>query len=373
MDHGARTHLRRACSRRAALLAALGAAVLVLAGIATSSASAETVWLCKPGLSANPCLSSEETTVELGNGKSFVEDPHPASRAPIDCFYVYPTVSGQTTFNANLSIEPEETQVAIDQASRFSQVCNVYAPMYPQLTIDAELAEVGSGAFNHEQVETAYAGVLSAWREYLAKYNHGRGVVLIGHSQGAGMLRKLIKQEIDTNPAQRKLLVSALLMGGNVSVPEGKIVGGDFQHIPACQAVWETHCVVAYSSFLVQPPADTLFGVVDGPVSTLGERPRSGSDLQVLCVNPTLLVQDGGSGPLLQYAVDLDVPRLPGLRSRRLRTRRRRGCATPGQYAAQCKHEGDATWLQVTDVRSRGRSAGTARGNPRTDVRPAPV
>jgi predicted esterase len=43
--------------------------------------------------------------------------------------------------------------------------------------------------------------------------------VLIGHSQGAGMLIHLMRQEVDPNPTQRRQMVSALLMGGNVSVP----------------------------------------------------------------------------------------------------------------------------------------------------------
>ena len=102
---------------------------------------AETVWLCKPDLAVDPCLSSEEATVELGNGSTSVELAKPATDPPIDCFYVYPTVSSQAKtehghlVNANLEIGPEETQIAIDQASRFSQTCKVYAPIYPQLTL----------------------------------------------------------------------------------------------------------------------------------------------------------------------------------------------------------------------------------------------
>ena len=118
-------------------------AALSASAATAATASAETTWLCKPGVTNNPCLSSEETTVELGNGSSFIEHAQPAKNPPIDCFYVYPTVSDQLTPNANLSIEGEETQIAIDQASRFSRTCNVYAPMYPQLTIPDELAEGG--------------------------------------------------------------------------------------------------------------------------------------------------------------------------------------------------------------------------------------
>src|SRR6516164_11825880 len=134
----------RACSaatpalrlRRWVLGVALACA-LVVPALAAGSASAETVWLCRPGLASNPCLNSEETTVRLDGGATFVDHPQPANNPPIDCFYVYPTVSGQFTINANEEVDPEETAIAESQASRFSQTCNVYAPIYPQLTLPA--------------------------------------------------------------------------------------------------------------------------------------------------------------------------------------------------------------------------------------------
>ncbi len=67
----------------------------------------------------------------------------------------------------------------------------------------------------------------------MAKYNHGRGFVLVGHSQGADVLRLLMARKIDRNAAVRRRLVSAILLGGNVLVKAGKKIGGDFQHIPA--------------------------------------------------------------------------------------------------------------------------------------------
>ena len=181
----------------AAMLAAL-TAPRSRRGLAASSASAETTWLCKPGLASNPCTSSEEATVELANGASFIEHAQPAKNPPIDCFYVYPTVSSQFTENANLEIGPEEKQIAIDQASRFSQTCKVYAPIYPQLTIPAINTP---GGITPEGSAIAYVGVLTAFEEYLAKYNDGRGFVLIGHSQGSAMLEQLIKEQIDPNPS----------------------------------------------------------------------------------------------------------------------------------------------------------------------------
>ena len=189
-----------------------------------------TVWLCRPHLAHNPCTRDRTATLVAADGTTRSEHPVTAKSRPVDCFYVYPTVSLQPTINANLDIDPNQISVAIAQASRFSQVCRVYAPIYRQLT----LAAIGGGA-TRAAAALAYGDVRSAWRDYLAHDNHGRGVVLIGHSQGAGMLTQLVKQEIDPNPKVRRKLTSALLLGGNVLVPRGD-VGGDFKHIPACRA-----------------------------------------------------------------------------------------------------------------------------------------
>ena len=124
-------------------------------------------------------------------------------------------------------------------------------------------------------------------------------------------------------------------------------MGGDFQHVPACQTASETHCVIAYSSFLRRPPADTLFGVVEGPVASLGGGAATGKNLQVLCVNPTLPVQGDQAGPLLQYS--RRPPSSGPIRFGRRRLPPTPWVATPGHYSAQCRHENGFSWLQVTD------------------------
>src|SRR6266545_7337114 len=114
---------------------ALSAAALVFALALPTGAHAATTWLCKPGANPNPCFGSLQTTVIDPSGQSHVENPRNAKKPPIDCFYVYPTVSDDKTTNSDLSIDPEETAIAQFQASRFSQRCRVFAPMYRQLTL----------------------------------------------------------------------------------------------------------------------------------------------------------------------------------------------------------------------------------------------
>jgi hypothetical protein len=219
------------------------------------------------------------------SGSTRVAPAAPATSPPVDCFYVYPTISNQRTVNANLQIGLQETAVAVTQASRFSQDCNVYAPVYRQITL---------GALDHPSRITlgnarlAYRSVLSAFRNYLAHYNHGRGIVFIGHSQGATILIRLLQQEVDDNAALRKRLVSALVLGGNVTVPKGGTVGGDFAHIPACTSRGDTACVVAYSSFANKPPANSQFGrtTSDAGVPLLATPPSASSSLELRGINP---------------------------------------------------------------------------------------
>ena len=345
MRHGRRSAATAAVGRRTRLLAAIGLAALAAMGAMAGTASAKkvkAVWLCKPGLVNDPCTSPLTTTVVQTNGETSTENAKPNKKAPIDCFYVYPTVSEQPTENANLEIEPQETQVAIDQASRFSQDCKVYAPMYPQIT----LAALNGGPISPGASIKAYEGVAEAFGEYMAKYNKGRGFVLLGHSQGSLLLEQLIKEQIDPNPALRHLLVSADLMGGNVLVPEGQLVGGTFQNVPVCQAADQTHCVIAYSSFLKEPPEGAFFGRENSPLLGPGVE---NTGKEVVCVNPTLLNQNGGTGPLLPYASTTPFPGQLGL-VQETPTGSTPWVAAPGEYTAQCHKENGASWLQVNPV-----------------------
>ena len=333
---------------RAVALAALSVAALGVGAVSASTASAETTWLCRPGTANDPCLNSEATTVRLDGGATFVEHAKPAKNPPIDCFYVYPTVSSQPTINATEVKGEEEEAIAESQASRFSQVCKVYAPIYPQLTIPAINGYLGE--VTPEDSAKAYIGVAKAFLEYIARYNDGRGFELIGHSQGSAMLEQLIKEVIEPEPALRKRLVGAIVLGGQVIVPEGKNVGGTFKTIPGCSVAGQTGCVVAYSSFLEEPPEKALFG---RPTSILGGGLPEVEHPQVLCVNPTVLLQGRFAGPALSYYPTFDGFKggtFPGDLGPYVQAPKASTpwVATPDQYAAKCEKANGASWLQLT-------------------------
>jgi hypothetical protein len=325
--------LGAACSPSSAAPTTRAAQAAVANGAAPSRTDAAGVeWLCRPGLADDPCTAGLTATVVPESGRTSVRHASPAADPPVDCFYVYPTVSEQPGVVANLHVDPAETAVARVQASRFAQVCKVYAPVYPQLTLHAL---TDAAAITGRDIAAAYASVQAAWMDYLAHYNRGRGVIVIGHSQGASLLIQLLRNQVDNDPAVRSRLVSAIILGGNVTVPMGKTVGGSFQHIPACTTATQIGCVVAYSSFDQTPPTNSLFG-----------RTRS-AGLQVLCVNPADL--SGRKAPLTPYfptrSAAQGLGALSGATPPQLPTP---WVTEPDLYSGQCVSQGGATWLQVS-------------------------
>ena len=249
-------------------------------------------WLCFPGKSLDACDVDLTTTIVTADGRTHLEKFRAHPNPPVDCFYVYPTVSKDSGVNAEPVIEGEERAAVRTQFARFGARCRLYAPLYRQHTLTALLAELTGHPLPGEDRarKIAYEDVRDAWRYYLAHENRGRGVVLIGHSQGSAVLVALIKNEIEGQAAQG-VLVSAILMGVDLAVPEGGDVGGDLRSVPLCHAPEQTGCAIAYASFraTAPPPSNSVFG-----------RPRRAQPgMRSACVNPAALA--GGAGPLRSY------------------------------------------------------------------------
>jgi DUF3089 family protein len=244
-------------------------------------------WLCRPG-GKDACAIDETTTVVAADGKLTRETWAADPKAPIDCFYVYPTISTDPTPNSDMNPDPAELNVIKQQFARFASKCQPYAPMYRQVTLAGLRRMLAPGAAITLDQGVQYDDVKDAWNYYLQHDNKGRGVVLVAHSQGSFILNRLIREEIDGKPIQSRML-SAILLGTTIAVPKGKDVGGSFQHVPLCKSASQLGCVITYASFrsTVAPPANTLFGRV--PDATMA----------AACTNPAALA--GGSGDLHAY------------------------------------------------------------------------
>ena len=283
--------MRHAAARLALLFVALTAAALPAQTIPPTAVprndySAADAWLCRPGRQ-DACAADLTTTVIAANGRLSRETWAADPNAPIDCFYVYPTVSNDTTPNSDMVAGPEEYRVILHQFARFAAKCRPYAPLYRQVTLTA-LRSIIAGRPVAVNPALGYGDVRDAWNYYLEHDNNGRGVVLIGHSQGSGVLTALIHNEIDGKPVMARV-VSALLLGTTIPVPDGQDVGGAFKELPLCHSVTQTGCLITYASFRANspPPPNTRFGKTQG------------AGMVAACTNPAAL--GGGSGELQAY------------------------------------------------------------------------
>jgi hypothetical protein len=314
-------------------------------------------WLCRPGR-ADACAANLDATVISEDGSMIREAYHADPDAPIDCSYVYPTVSHEPTGNSDLAIDGDLTFAANQQFARFGARCRLFAPVYRQITIPA-LVALFSGEPIPMSFDLGYSDVRAAWQDYLANDNHGRGFVLVGHSQGTGVLARLIREEIDGKPIQAQL-VSALLIGGaqgDVRVKTGDASAFSFLHIPVCRANAEIGCVIGFSSFRAEtPPAP----------GTLFEKAPEGT--HPVCANPAAL--EGGSGTLDAYLstsgalISSPEPKTPYIWTDPPHPIDTPFVKVPGLLSTSCVENGQIVYLAVNrNASPNGRRASDIKGD----------
>jgi len=309
--------------------------------VAHADYSNAALWLCKPGLAGDKCKIDLDATVIKTDGKTSVEKFKAADNPAIDCFFVYPTVSLDPGWQSDFEADKMEIDDVKLQFARFGSVCRQYAPIYRQTTLTA--LRVASGGPQPAGERPApgvggYQDVVDAWNWYMANENKGRGVVLVGHSQGAGLIARLIAAEIEGKPAEKQF-VSGVILGSAVMVPPDKDTGGTYKTIPLCRAEDQVGCVITYASFrdTNPPPAASRFG-------------RASNGMVAACNNPAnLKTGEGtpdsyfltkgflnGSGGATQPAWANPTPNVttPFVK-------------TPGLVSTACVRKGDFSYLEM--------------------------
>ncbi|WP_310497952.1 DUF3089 domain-containing protein [Sandarakinorhabdus sp.] len=310
-------------------------------------------WLCQPGRT-DACSGDITASVVAADGSVSLAAAPPAKAPPIDCFYVYPTVSTDATPNSDMTADPAETSVAQIQFAPMRGICRTFAPLYRQVTLTA-LRDRMTGKGDTADRVMAYRDIAAAWAHYLAHDNKGRGVILIGHSQGSGVLKMLIRNEIEGKPAASQM-ISAWLAGTNVLVPQGQSVGGDLKSTPLCTNAEQTGCVLAWVSWRDEQPI--------GPTSLFGRTTQA--DMEVACTNPAAL--GGGRAGLSallpnRSAIVANSAAAPKwAKGRNIYTP---FVALPGLLAGECMRRDGAHVLSVATVADPA--------DPRTDTFPGDV
>ena len=261
----------------AAALAATAQSAPAVPVAAPNDYALEQNWLCRPDRRDACSTPSLDVTEVAPDGTRIVRAVKRASAPEADCFYVYPTLSYDAGGNSDMIANDEERRVVEAQFARFGTVCRTFAPLYRQSTLSWLRSNMTGNPIPMDP-ELRYNDVRDAWRQYMAAENKGRPFVLVGHSQGSGLLKRLIAEEIEEKPAAAKML-SAMLAGTNVAVPKGKDQGADLKQTPVCRSAGQTNCVIAWTSFreTTPPPVNSRFGRVPNTAQ------------ESICANPAAL------------------------------------------------------------------------------------
>ena len=216
----------------------------------------------------------------------------PQGAGPVDVFFVHPTTfNGGRDWNGPIddraSARELERVMLPNYAGPFARVGRVFAPRYRQASLYAYRMKLGDDS--RDARRKAYDDVLTAFRYYLAHDNFGRPLIVVGVEQGADLADRLVRQEIERNPALAAKLAAAYLI--DAVIPAAGY--GPGAPIPACRERAQARCVVAWASVDEDDPAMARSllnrAMVWTPDWMLDNLPEGQA---VLCVNPLL----GGTG-----------------------------------------------------------------------------
>ncbi len=214
------------------------------------------------------------------------------AEAGVDVFYIHPTTDLSAAHWNGAVDDPQlagwtDASVIARQAATFNAAGKVYAPRYRQGASGA------SDPNNPDAVAAfalAYADVKRAFAYYLAHYNAGRPFILVGHSQGAAHLNRLLAEEIDGKPVQRQM-VAAYSLG----VPQ--VIGAvraKMPHIPICESAEQTGCLVSWNAAL---RGSDLTAYRAGTRAMAHRQVPDLEDERLLCVNPLTFRADDMAAP----------------------------------------------------------------------------
>ena len=301
-------------------------------GYTSEQYSGQENWLCRPDIEDefNVCQMDLSTTLVFADGTTQLEASPASENSPIDCFYVYPTVSNDDGDNSDL-VADAEIGATYAQAARYRSACKMFAPLYRQYTISA----IFSGSKDDPEVSgIAYGDVLDAFKYYIAN-GEGRGFLLIGHSQGSTHLIRLIREEIEGDPYLSRRMVAAHLIGMVVELPNDSDVGATFETTKPCTFDEDTNCFVNYSSYRETAPpvpGEARFGVTDNP------------ETRAACTHPV----DLGAGRLELDAI-FDLEQLQPYTDPELnQTITTPFVKVPGLFEGECIEQDGSGYLAIT-------------------------
>lgn len=168
----------------------------------------------------------------------------------VDVFYLYPTVwYGDGTnkdFVCPIDFKPmreNATNALISQSTIFEEVGNIYAPFYRQA--DAlYILDTNNNIKNKEKYfnDIPKKDALAAFDYFIKNFNNNKPFILMGHSQGAMMIKEILKDYFKTNENLNNRLVAAYIIGYSVTTNDLE----KNPHLKFAKGEYDTGVIISY-------------------------------------------------------------------------------------------------------------------------------
>ncbi len=309
------------------LILAFSIAVGTFAPLSPVVAASSVQWICAPS-DNNGCGAATVTKTVPISGKTITTRIPAQEKTVADCFFVYPTMSPALTWNAPNRATNFIRSTVKTLTTPFARTCRIVAPVYQQVTTH-HLTYTQPTPQDRAAIEVAYLSLRTAWLDYLNTVPAKRPVLLIGFSQGAGMLSQLLRREIVPHPKQLRRVILSELVGGGLTITTPRSKQDGLGGVALCPHIGTIRCAIAFDAFTVMPPRNAVVGRPGAPWSYLSAwTPAQGATMA--CVNPVY----GGrlSGPLIPYFGNNPY------------------YTYANRFRAACESQGGIDWLDIRQI-----------------------
>ncbi|ADG70152.1 DUF3089 domain-containing protein [Brachyspira murdochii] len=171
----------------------------------------------------------------------------------IDIFYLYPTTWASD--DSNFMICPIDytpmratvTNKVIMHTSMFEEYGNVYAPFYRQanaLYLLNQTNNISKEELNSYLFSTPKDDAIAAFDYFIKNYNNNRPIILMGHSQGAMMIKEILKDYFKDNEYLQKRLIAAYIIGYSVTKEDIE----ENPHLKFASGEYDTGVIISYNT-----------------------------------------------------------------------------------------------------------------------------
>ena len=178
----------------------------------------------------------------------------PAISKDVDAFYIYSTSYIESSFeegapNYATLHNPEMMMRALGEyetnASVFEESCNVFVPYYRQMGIKyAAEVQKETGSLDAGLTGVPYADITAALDYFFEKCNNGRPFVIAAHSQGAALLKHVLKKYFKEHPEYYKRMVAAYPIGFSITKDDL----AQYPHLKFAEGESDAGVIISYNT-----------------------------------------------------------------------------------------------------------------------------